>query len=268
MCISGRGTWQGLAVGGLTLVFAMAAQADDRVHLLAAASLTNAVDEAVALYNEEHSVDVASVYASSSTLARQIANGSPADIFLSANTRWMDWLDEQGVALSERSDLLNNRLVLIAPIDSPIEALVPGEGETLDEALADGERMAVGDPDHVPAGLYTKEALQALGEWDAMESRLARADNVRASLALVERGEAPLGVVYRTDGQASDKVKELGLFPEDSHKSITYPIALISEKADEAPNAEAQALREWLGGEQAREVFERHGFSPVVAGES
>lgn len=268
MRMSGRSTWQGLAVGGLALVFGMAAQAGERVHLLAAASLTNAVDEAVALYSEEHSVDVAAIYASSSTLARQIVNGSPADIFLSANTRWMDWLDEQGVALSERSDLLNNRLALIAPIDSSIDALIPGDGKTLAEALADGERMAVGDPDHVPAGIYSQQALEALSEWDALESRLARADNVRAALALVERGEAPLGIVYRTDGQASDKVKELGLFPEGSHKSITYPIALISETADATPDAEAQALREWLGGEQARAVFERHGFSPVVADES
>lgn len=267
-----RGKRPALAIFGAALVsglsalaFTVSAQADARVHLLAAASLTNAVDEAVALYNQEHDLDVASVYASSSTLARQIANGAPADIFLSANTRWMDWLDEQGVVLSERSDLLNNRLVLIAPLDSPIESLVPGEGDILAEALADGERMAVGDPDHVPAGLYTKQALESLGEWEALAPRLARADNVRSALVLVERGEAPLGVVYRTDGQASDKVKELGAFPQDSHTPITYPIALISESVEDAPSAEAQALREWLGGEQARAVFERHGFSSAFS---
>ncbi|MGO2133584.1 MAG: molybdate ABC transporter substrate-binding protein [Halomonas sp.] len=253
--------WSALVAGGMALAVGLGVHADERVHLLAAASLTNAVDEAVALYSEEHDIDVAAVYASSSTLARQIANGAPANIFLSANTRWMDWLDGEGVVLSERSDLLNNRLVLIAPLDSPIELLVPGEGKTLADALADGERMAVGDPDHVPAGLYTKEALESLGEWDALVPRLARADNVRSALALVERGEAPLGVVYRTDGQASEKVKELGAFPQDSHTPITYPIALISESVEEAPSAEAQALREWLGGEQARAVFERHGFS-------
>lgn len=264
MHISGRGSWQGLVVGGLAMVLGAAAHGDDRVHLLAAASLTNAVDEALALYSDSHSVDVVPIYASSSTLARQIANGSPADIFLSANTRWMDWLGEQNVALSERSDLLHNRLALIAPIEGPVEALVPGEGEALAEALADGERMAVGDPEHVPAGIYGQQALESLGEWGALESRLARADNVRAAMALVERGEAPLGIVYRTDALASVKVKLLGLFPEDSHDPITYPIALISEKADQAPDAEAQALREWLGGDQARAVFERHGFSPVA----
>lgn len=263
-----EGKWSALAAGGVTLALSLGVQADERVHLLAAASLTNAVDEAVALYNAENDVDVATVYASSSTLARQIANGSPVDIYLSANTRWMDWLEDEGVVLSERSDLLNNRLVLIAPLDSPIEALVPGEGEALSEALADGERMAVGDPDHVPAGLYTREALESLGEWDALAPRLARADNVRAALALVERGEAPLGAVYRTDGMASDKVRELGAFPQSSHTPVTYPIALISESVEEPPSAEAQALREWLGGEQARAVFERHGFSPADADNS
>ncbi|HSH48260.1 MAG TPA: molybdate ABC transporter substrate-binding protein [Halomonas sp.] len=268
MAISGRGCWQGLVVGGLAMALGATVQADERIRLLAAASLTNAVDEALALYSEAHDVEVASVYASSSTLARQIASGAPADIFLSANTRWMDWLGEQGVALSARSNLLNNRLALIAPLDSPIESLVPGEGEALARALADGERMAVGDPDHVPAGLYTKEALQALGEWEALAPRLARADSVRAALALVERGEAPLGAVYRTDAQASDRVKALGLFPQDSHTAITYPIALVGEPAGETPGADAKALREWLGGEQARAVFERHGFSPVAAGDS
>lgn len=260
--------WSALVTGGVALAVGFGAHADERIHLLAAASLTNAVDEAVALYTAENDVDVATVYASSSTLARQIANGAPVDIYLSANTRWMDWLEDEGVVLSERSDLLNNRLVLIAPLDSPIEALVPGEGKALADALADGERMAVGDPDHVPAGLYTKEALESLGEWDALAPRLARADNVRSALALVERGEAPLGAVYRTDGMASDKVRELGAFPQDSHTPVTYPIALISESVDESPSAEAQALREWLGGEQARAVFERHGFSPADADNS
>ncbi|WP_027967047.1 molybdate ABC transporter substrate-binding protein [Halomonas halocynthiae] len=260
-----KGQWFALATGGIAIVLNASVQAGERVHLLAAASLTNAVDEAVALYRETTDVDVVSVYASSSTLARQIANGAPADIYLSANTRWMDWLDEEGVALSERKDLLNNRLVLVAPLGSPIDALQPGEDGALIDALADGERMAVGDPDHVPAGLYTKEALESLGEWEALAPRLARADNVRAALALVERGEVPLGAVYRTDGQASDKVKELGVFPQYSHTPVTYLIALISDGVEMSPSAEAQALREWLGGAQAREVFERHGFSAADA---
>lgn len=233
------------------------AQAEPTVRVFAAASLTDALNAAIARYERAHDVDVVPVYAASSTAARQIARGAPADLYLSANARWMDWLAEQGVALAARDDLLYNRLELIAAPSAASAPVTPGEGTPLSALLADGERLAVGDPDHVPAGLYARQALRALGEWQALAPRLARADNVRAALALVARGEAPLGIVYRTDALAGDAVHRLGTFPADSHPPIRYPVALIDPPAGEA----ARAFRDWLDGEAARAIFVEHGFT-------
>ncbi|RAH36459.1 molybdate ABC transporter substrate-binding protein [Halomonas sp. SL1] len=230
------------------------------VRIFAAASLTDALDSAIARYEEGHDVDVVPVYASSSTAARQVARGAPADLYFSANEQWMDWLGEQGIELAERADLLQNRLSLIAADDQP-ETFTPGQGTSLSTLLGDDERLSVGDPDHVPAGIYAKQALESLGEWDALAPRLARADNVRAALALVERGEAPLGIVYRTDAMASDRVHQLGLFPLDSHPAIRYPVALIDPPADDA----AEAFRAWLAGDEARAIFTRFGFEAAGA---
>ncbi|GEK73046.1 MULTISPECIES: molybdate ABC transporter substrate-binding protein [Halomonas] len=252
---------------GLALALGVAAvpaqaepDAEPKVRIFAAASLTDALNTAIERFEAGHDVDVVPVYASSSTAARQVARGAPADLYFSANEQWMDWLGEQGIELAERADLLQNRLSLIAA-DDETASFTPGDGTPLSELLADGERLSVGDPDHVPAGIYTRQALESLGEWEALAPRLARADNVRAALALVERGEAPRGIVYRTDALASDRVHELGLFPLDSHPAIRYPVALIDPPADGA----AEAFRAWLGSDEAMDVFARFGFEAAGA---
>ncbi|MCW4151023.1 molybdate ABC transporter substrate-binding protein [Halomonas sp. 18H] len=255
---SEAGVRRGLCRGALALLACLStvAAAEERVELFAAASMTDAIDQVVTRFEASHEVDVVTVYAASSTLARQIAHGAPAEVYISANFMWMDWLGEQDVSLTRRADLLHNRLALIASQDSPLDDVAPGESDSLAERLADGERLAVGDPAHVPAGIYARQALESLGEWQALAPRLARADNVRAALALVARGETPLGVVYHTDALASDAVRPLGLFPESSHPPITYPIATIG--AD--PSPAALALRRWLESEEARGIFKAQGF--------
>ncbi|NYT73069.1 molybdate ABC transporter substrate-binding protein [Halomonas sp. QX-2] len=235
--------------------------ANTSVQVAAAASLTDALNDAIAVYEAHHDVDVTSIYASSSTLARQIANGSPAQLFLSANVTWMDWLEEQNIHVQQRSDLLQNRLALVSASDSVPAQFTPGEGTAIETLLGERDRLSVGDPDHVPAGIYTQQALETLGEWVALAPRLARGNDVRAALALVEREETPVGVVYQTDAFASDAVRVLGLFPATSHDPITYPIALI----DAEQNAAAIALREWLASEEALNIFAEHGFDTSIS---
>ncbi|MCK2042785.1 molybdate ABC transporter substrate-binding protein [Chromohalobacter sp. TMW 2.2308] len=239
----------------------LSALAGERVKVFAAASLTDAVDALAEAYERDHDVEIVPVYAASSTLARQIANGAPAEIYLSANEQWMDWLGSQeGVPLTQRHDVLNNRLALIAPRDSDLEDFTPDETASIAERLGEG-RLALGNPEHVPAGIYAKQALTSLGQWTSLAPRLARADNVRSALALVERGEAPLGIVYASDAQASDKVETLGLFPDASHEPIIYPMALIGD----APSDAAKSLADWLDGRQAAAIFQRFGFTTVAA---
>lgn len=231
------------------------------ITVFAAASLTNAIKEAAHAYEQASGDTVRLSLASSSTLARQIAAGAPADIYISANERWMDWLaDQKLINTNSRYDLLANQLVLIAPHDSEIE--VSGINTSIDllGMIGTNDRIAVGDPDHVPAGMYAKQAMTSLGQWDAINPRLARADNVRAALALVERGEAPLGIVYRTDAEISDAVKIIGTFPADSHPAITYPVAMVS-----GPNEkDALKLLLWLLGDDAGKIFVDYGFDPIA----
>lgn len=231
------------------------------LHIAAAASLTDAMNEAIDAYaSQRDGLNVVPMYASSSTLARQIANGAPAELYVSANVQWVDWLEEQGVPLRKRANLLQNRLALIATSSGDGGALIPDEDSHLSERLDEGDRLSVGDPDHVPAGIYARQALESLGEWAALEPRLARGSDVRAALALVERGETPLGIVYRTDANASDGVHILGLFPTESHDPILYPAVLIGDRIAD----EAVAFRAWLDGEDAMTIFEAHGFSPAA----
>ncbi|MHB0777641.1 molybdate ABC transporter substrate-binding protein [Halomonas sp. WWR20] len=251
----------GLALATLAGSATLAQAAPATVNVYAAASLTDALNAAVEHYESQHEVDIVPVYASSSTAARQVANGAPADLYFSANEQWMDWLAAQDIKLQARADVLQNRLVLIGTPDHShsVATFTLGQGESLAARLDEGRRLAVGDPDHVPAGIYAKQALQAMGEWEALEPRLARADNVRAALALVERGEAPLGIVYQTDAQASDKVRQLSVFPSTSHEPITYPVALVNPPASDA----ALAFRDWLGSDEAMKIFTRFGFTPA-----
>nr|WP_067296477.1 molybdate ABC transporter substrate-binding protein [Marinobacterium profundum] len=227
----------------------------ESLSIYAAASLTNALNDVIAAYGETHSTRVIANYASSSTLARQIAQGAPADLYISANLQWMDYLTEAGVLADDsRRTLLGNRLVLVTARDSALATVELHPDWDLAGALGDS-RLALGDPDHVPAGRYAKEALQWLGLWPVAEPRLARANNVRGALALVERGEAPLGIVYGSDA-LSARVRILAEFPPHSHSPIDYPVAIVR-------NADSPAAREllaFLNAPHATDIFRRHGF--------
>lgn len=239
----------------LAAPLASRALAADTVTVFAAASTTNALTDIGKLYESQGKGKVVSSFASSSTLAKQIENGAPAQIFVSADLKWMDYMAERKlIEPGTRKDLLHNALVLIAPADSKLSGEVKA-GMPLMAWLGDG-RLSVGDPDHVPAGIYAKEALTKLGLWEKAEPKLARAADVRAALALVERGEAPLGIVYATDAAISGKVKVIGAFPEDSHPPIVYPVCLVAGKA----SPEAKAFFEFMASPPAVEIFKKYGF--------
>jgi molybdate transport system substrate-binding protein len=224
------------------------------VTVFAAASTTDALNEIGQLYAAQGKGKIVASYASSSTLAKQIENGAPAQIFISADEQWADYLSKKNL-LVDRVDLLGNLLALIAPVDSKIEVRIAAGFPLL--ALLNGGRLAVGDPDHVPAGIYAKAALETLGIWQEIEPRLARGDSVRAALAFVERGECPLGVVYTTDAQIDSKVRVVAIFPADSHPPIVYPAGLVAGK--ETP--EAHAFFDFLRTPQAKDIFRKFGFA-------
>ncbi len=229
------------------------------VTVFAAASLTDAMTEIEPLFEDAGPHDLTVVLAGSSVLARQIQAGAPADIFLSANPDWMDVLQDDGlIAKGTRRDLLGNRLVLVAhdPDVPPIE-IGP---ETDLGALLGGGRLAMALVDAVPAGLYGKAALQALGLWSGIEAQVVQSDNVRAALALVATGEAPLGIVYATDAEAQPRVTVAGTFPAESHPPIVYPVAAIAGRAGPAE----AAFLDFLATDDARAAFERQGFSVMT----
>lgn len=246
-----------VASAALLAAFSSSAMAAD-VTVFAAASLTNALQDISAQYKKEKQVDVVASYASSSTLARQIEQGAPADLFISADQQWMDYaIDKQQMLANTRFTLLGNELVLIAPKDSKITK-VEIDKKTDWKKLLEGGRLAVGDPDHVPAGIYAKESLENLGAWSTLAPEMARANNVRSAMALVERAEAPLGIVYGSDAVASDKVKVVGIFPEASHKPVEYPMAIV--KGHENPTV--TAFYDYLKSPAAAVIFEKYGFTP------
>jgi molybdate transport system substrate-binding protein len=241
--------------GWIGLAAADGAEAQELL-VFAAASLKDALDAALVDYTADSGRAVVASYASSSTVARQIEQGAPADLFISANPEWMDYLAERGLINADsRADLLGNGLVLVAPKDSGVGVEI-SPGFDLPGALAGGH-LAMGDPDHVPAGTYGKAALESLGVWRAVAPAVVRADNVRAALALVARGEAPLGIVYRSDAMADPNVRVVAVFPPDSHLPIIYPLAVTAESKH--PGAAELAL--FLRSEAAALAFERYGFT-------
>ncbi|CAI1559196.1 Molybdate-binding periplasmic protein precursor [Serratia quinivorans] len=247
-------------VGGIVLMSGMVMQASaaEKVTVFAAASLTNALQDIATQYQKGKDVQVVSSFASSSTLARQIEQGAPADLFISADQQWMDYaIDKQQMVKDTRYTLLGNELVLIAAKDAK-QAKITLDKQTDWTKLLNGGRLSVGDPDHVPAGIYAKEALQNLGAWTALEPKLARANNVRSAMTLVERGEAPLGIVYGSDAVASDKVSVVAIFPEDSHKPVEYPMAIV--KGHQTPAV--SAFYSYLKSPEAAAIFKHYGFSP------
>jgi len=247
----------GLAAA-LSLTLAGQAVAAEKVTVFAAASLTNALQEIASQYKKKTNVEVVSSFASSSTLARQIEQGAPADLFISADQQWMDdAVAKKSIEDATRVTLLGNELVLVAPRGDSAKPVTLNQ-QTDWKSLLKGERLAVGDPDHVPAGIYAQEALQKLGAWEQVSPSLARANNVRAALALVERSETPYGIVYGSDAAASDKVQVVGTFPAASHKPVEYPMAVV--KAHN--NAVVKAFYDYLKGPEAAAVFKQYGFSP------
>jgi molybdate transport system substrate-binding protein len=245
---------------GLAFSVAASAQADDLL-VFAAASTKNAAEDIARLYAAEGQGAVTYSFASSSDLAKQIENGAPAAIFISADTKWMDYLAERNLIVTDsRRDLLGNKLVLIAPMDSNLTIDLAANAPLADE-LADG-KLAMGEPESVPVGRYGKAALESLGIWGAVEPKVARTKDVRAALALVERGEAAAGIAYATDAAISRKVKVVAEFPADSHPRIVYPVALVAGKDDAA----ARAFYDFLTGARARTVFLEYGFTVTGSG--
>lgn len=228
---------------------------DSGVTVFAAASTTNAITDLGKIFSKKDGARFTPSFASSSTLAKQIEAGAPADIFLSANSKWMTYLqDKKLIEPGSRFDLLGNSVVLIAPKDSKLKVKVEKDFP-LAKILGE-EKLAMGDPAHVPAGIYGKKALENLGVWKSVEPKVVRAKDVRAALALVERGEAPLGVVYATDAAISKRVKVLAVFPESVQPKIVYPIAIMKGKRGKA----SERFIELLKSPEGKKVFERYGF--------
>ncbi len=229
--------------------------AQDTVTVYAAASVKDALDEIGKIYEKEKGIKVVASYGATSALAKQIENGAPADIFLSADSDWMDYVDTHKLIKPDsRRNLLTNRLVLIAPGTSTVKLTI--EPSFPLAKLLGGDRLAVADPNAVPAGKYAKASLENLGIWKDVESKIAPTENVRAALALVSRGEAPFGIVYRTDALADKKVRIVGEFPEHTHAPIVYPVALTNM----GKSAAAPDFLVYLFSPAARVVFEKYGF--------
>lgn len=242
----------------LSVSLAGQAVAAEKITVFAAASLTNALQDIATQYQKKSGVEVVSSFASSSTLARQIEQGVPADLFISADQQWMDdAVAKKSMIDNTRFTLLGNDLVLVAPRSASAKAVTINE-KTDWKSLLKGERLAVGDPDHVPAGIYAKEALQKLGAWETVSPVMARGNNVRAALALVERNETPYGIVYGSDAVASNKVQVVGTFPESSHKAVEYPMAIVKDHDGSA----VTAFYNYLKGPEAATVFKHYGFTP------
>jgi molybdate transport system substrate-binding protein len=243
----------------LTLSPVVKAQ-DDATLVFAAASLKNALDAAVEDYSKTTGKTVTVSYAASSALAKQIEEGAPADIFFSADLAWMDDVEGKNlIAKDSRVTLLGNEIVLVAPASSDVSIDI-APGFPLADALKGG-KLAMAMTASVPAGKYGKASLESLGVWDSVSASVAEAENVRAALALVSRGEAALGIVYTTDAKADEGVKVIGAFPADSHPPILYPVALTANA-----KPDAKAFYDYLVSAKAKPFFEAQGFTVVTPG--
>ena len=241
----------------MALLAPVSAVAQTRAPLtvFAAASLTDALQAVGKAYTARTGVPVRFSFAASSLLAKQVEAGAAADVFVSADVQWMEHVEQAGlIAPGSKRKLLRGRLVLIAPADARVSVRI-ARGFPLAAALGPDGRLAVGDPDYVPAGIYAKAALTSLGVWAGVQGRLARADNVRVALSYVARHDAPLGVVYETDARAEPGVKIVGIFPEASHPPIDYPVATLRRAG---PGA--RAFSAYLGSGEAKAIFRRFGF--------
>jgi molybdate transport system substrate-binding protein len=241
----------------LAIVFAAGAHAANRVTVYAAASLTDSLEEIAATYSKKTNIQVVFSFASSSTLARQIEAGAPADIVALASADWADYLAERDLVLpASRVAPIGNTLVLVAPPDSSATLSDPPTHAEILAILGPEGRLAVGDPAHVPAGIYARQSLESLGLWDAVSPHLAYANDVRAALALVARGEVPLGIVYASDLGAAPGVRTVRTLPESSHAPIAYAFAAVTG----GDKVKSMDFLEYLSGPEGLAVFARHGF--------
>lgn len=225
----------------------------DKVTVYAAASLTNAINELDVIYEQKNKVQIQTSYAGSSTLAKQIEAGAPADIFISADVQWMDYLQKkQLVSANDRVNLLGNRLVVIAPKARPIKLKID---KSFNFTRVVQGKWCTGDTKSVPVGKYAKQALTSIGWWDNVSTRLVETEDVRAALNFVARGECQLGIVYATDAAISKNVVIVGTFPKNIHQPIIYPIGLVKK------NTESMKFYKFLQSSQATKVFKKYGFS-------
>lgn len=243
--------WLQILLATIFLTLAPQSIAEQKVAVFAAASLGNAVSEIASLYEKEGGVHVATSFASSSALAKQIENGAPADVFISADLKWMDYLqDKSKIEKDTRRNLLGNRLVLIAPKGKGFGVKTE---KGFDFAKAFDGRLCTGDVDSVPVGIYAKQSLKALAWWDAVKSRIVGTQDVRAALVFVERGECAVGIVYETDAKVSGKVDVIGVLPESTHDPVVYPVTALS--------VQGKGFVDYLGSPAASAVFARFGFT-------
>ena len=249
LCLAGASSWAAAAEKAPVTVFA-------------AASLTNVLQDLGDGFTKETSIPVRFSFAASSARARQIENGAPADVFFSADLEWMDYLQTRHLIQADsRHDVLANRLVLIAPVASTVKLTIQPHF-ALATALGKG-RLATGDPDSVPAGRYARQALTALGVWNEVQDKIVRADSVRSALAFVDRGEAPLGIVYETDALIDKNVRVVDVFPADSHLPIVYPVALTGAGKAEENRSDAAKFVAYVRGPAGDAAFKAYGFKSL-----
>ena len=245
----------------LLLCSSLHARAEDTVRVFAAASLTSALNDIAAQWKQGGHAALTLSFAASSALAKQIEAGAPADVFASADQNWMDYLQQRDrIEVSTRADLLGNSLVLIVPKGHRFKAEMR---KGFDFAKAFDGKLCTGEPGVVPVGIYARQSLEALGWWDAIKPRIVGTDDVRTALNFVERGECPAGIVYATDAAISDKVEVLATFPEDTHKPVVYPIALVKDARPQS----REFLRYLQTSKAAAAVFERYGFTLIAPGQ-
>ncbi|RSO33283.1 molybdate ABC transporter substrate-binding protein [Acinetobacter lactucae] len=238
---------------GLSISLSVKAES---ITVYAAASLTNAINDLEKIYEKQNKVEIKTSYAGSSTLAKQIEAGAPADVFISADTQWMDYLqNKKRVAANDRINLLGNRLVLITPKGQSLNIKLD---KTTDSNKAFTGKICTGDTKSVPVGKYAKQAFTNLGWWSRIEPKLVETEDVRAALNFVARGECQVGIVYATDAAISKNVKVAGVFPENTHSPITYPIGIIKK------NLNSTKFYQFLQSNQAKTVFRKYGFSVLV----
>ncbi|WP_165313836.1 molybdate ABC transporter substrate-binding protein [Vibrio ziniensis] len=235
--------------------------AKDTVTIYAASSMTNAVGDLVEAYKKQHDVNIVTVFGGSSSLARQIESGAPADVFLSANEKWVSYLiDNEMVDVGKVKLIAGNQLVLIKPVSADIQPFDLTQKEQWNTVLA-GSRMAVGNTDAVPVGIYSKEALTNLGVWESVEAKLAQTNNVRNALALVERGESALGIVYKTDALLTDQVSIVTAFDPSLHGTIHYPLVQLNDKLS------SKQLVDFVLSDEARTILNKYGFRTDMGNE-